>query len=833
MGRFDEYFQAEKRKVAAQRGHAVLFGTPDPEPTAKALDIGTQLGLPVPVVGAATQLFADQLAQKKATEALTGAPKLSDWLADQTNGALTKDDLANLTWWEKNLGAFGRATGRGVRRMVASSEMATAVGSGVAAADIGRTFDDILAEELRNIEPLKGSVNLYAQAVTAAHGRAKARFSRVSGMGDDDRTAMMGEAAKAAIKANAAMQFTDRMSMSPTAEAFTSGAMARAPNTPWGTLGAFWEDPAGGAAFVAETAAEFLPVMVAAAGATAATRSPAVGVGILAAGSFTAEYGAEVNDFLAERGVKLETAEDAMALLQNTDLLREAQSAGVQRGLIIAAFDAASGGIAGKTLAKSPVGDVVAQGLAQVLFGGGGEAAAQVAAGGQLNWRDIVIEGLAEMVTLPIEVGGVAGRAFIREAPKAADAGKTAEALAEIDQMAAESKLKARSPDKFKEALDSAGLGDKSLYVPADKLREYFQAKDVALDREMLEAFGIAPDDFAEMAAAGADVAIPLSVYAARISGTDDAQWFALNSTSSPDEFSVAAAEEFNARVRDLAMEAFEEADAERRAAEESRASDVQVYDGMYSQLRSAGRTPDVAEREARVWSSFWRTMAARYGDDALDLSRRFGVEVRGPATEGMPRRRGALDVAINTLRLRGDKAVKGAGLSLREWVKARGGIKGDRGDLDAMGLSDLKAKKGGQGADELGRAAIAAGYFPDLGDAENPDGTRVDEARALMDALSDDRYVPGQEPDADLVALWSEIGRRNIDLAKMSNDQIIAALQAGGLQQDPFDGEGWKDLEVDVESEDGAATLPAGQVAEIIERRLSDARALLECVNG
>ena len=60
--------------------------------------------------------------------------------------------------------------------------------------------------------------------------------------------------------------------------------------------------------------------------------------------------------------------------------------------------------------------------------------------------------------------------------------------------MAAQSKLKQRSPDKFAEALDAQGESD--FYVPAEDLREYFQAKDVQFDDETLTAWGIDPDEF-------------------------------------------------------------------------------------------------------------------------------------------------------------------------------------------------------------------------------------------------------------------------------------------------------------------------------------------------
>ena len=91
-----------------------------------------------------------------------------------------------------------------------------------------------------------------------------------------------------------------------------------------------------------------------------------------------------------------------------------------------------------------------------------------------------------------------------------------------------------------------------------------------------------------------------------------------------------------------------------------------------------------------------------------------------------------------------------------------------------------------GVGLDEIGRAMIEAGYFPEFaGGADiQADGTVVDEAAIALDAISEaiggrERYIEGEGPDADLTAFSEQLSEQGIDIS-MSNDDIMAALKDG-----------------------------------------------------
>lgn len=802
---FESHFDQLEKRAAARRATQLSLGTFDPEAAAEGIQIGKELRIPPQAVLGDPETFRSRAAQRRSTTALTGAPKMQDWISDPVNGSIAKDDLDNLTWFEKQLGPMARAAGRGVRRLSAIPSDLSSGADSVRARDVGKTYEQILGEEIERAGGQRVWDALPAANRVNAMQVADARFNAIAGQGEAERIGYIKRGAESLSRASEIMRISSGIPMSDAAMEFRDGTLSNAENTVMGTLGAFLDDPLRGAAFIAETAAETLPVLAASTGATVLTRSPSAGVAVLSTGSFLTENTTSAIEFLNEKGIDISTPEAAALVLQDQDLMREAKELGAERGLIIALFDAVSGGVAGQTLLNSPAGEVVAQGLAQIALGSGGEAAAQLATTGEIDAREVVIEGLAELATAPIEVVGVGGRGLIKDLTRRGRSGETANLIDQIDAAAAESQVKSRSSEKFMEALRASGLNDESMYVSAEGLQEYFQAKDLQIEDGMLDEWGISASDFQEKLASGGDVAIPVDAYASRISGTEDAEWFKNNATFSPDEMSVSEAEAFNSQVRDVLDEALADAENARLNDEEMKSSDTQIYNQVFSDLRAAGRSPDVAQNEASVWSAFWRSMGERYGEDPLDLAKSMGVQIRGVQSDPA-RRRGQMDIMLNTLRKNGDNALAPRGDGVLEFVKGLGGVYDRGGDVEALGdpklvaetraeiseqlaqpsMDGIPAERRGKGLDEIGRALIEAGYFPEyLGGADvQADGTVVDEAALALEAISEavagrDRYRDGEGPDQDLTMLAEALSERGIDLAA-SNDEIVAALEDG-----------------------------------------------------
>lgn len=799
-GRFDSYLESLRLREAGATATRLTL-TPEPDKAAEAEALGRELGLPAAAILGAPDQFRASAQQKRLLDNLKDAPKTREWLMrDLTGAGMAKDDIENLTWYERNANAFGRAGARGVRRIGAADDFTGAVIDEQIARDIGRSREDIFEDELAELGD-----NPLPEMIATARQTATARYEAAQGMGEEDRAAVIQRGAASLSEARRMMAAVEELEMSPAAEAFKDGELAQAmrENTVSGTFAAFARDPIGGAAFMAETVAEFLPALVAGTAATAVTRNPASGAIVMGSTSGLSEMAASAMDFLTEKGVDLSTPEAAAAVLQDQELMREAAERGLARGLVIGIFDAVSGGVAGTRLLASPAGDLVAQGIAQAALGAGGEATAQAVSGQDADMASIVIEGMAEIVGTPLEMAGPGGRRMSGIFSRYARSGETAKTLTQIDERVAASKLRERNPEKFEQALAASGLGQQAIYFPADELREYFQAKDMAWDRETLEAFGVDFDEFEAAVETGGDVSIPASTYASRISNTEDAAFFAEHGRFSPDEYSaaeirnindeIAAALEYERTINDL--DSLDEI--------ESRPGDTVVRDALYNQLRNAGRSPDVAEREALVLAAGLRTFAGRSGMTTEELAGKMGLRIEGPATPEARRRRDTLDIQLNTLRREGKKLLKPKGQSLTEFIVSRGGLSDEGGDVAAIeGPKGLVAETReqilerrsqpnmmgptegrGQGLDDAGRAALDAGFFSDI-QRENADGTEIDTAALLLDALqreaSGERFaIAGEEADPTMTALAEDLSRRGLDIETMTNDEIIAAMGA------------------------------------------------------
>lgn len=806
--KFEDYFAQVKARDARQTATKLTLDPVQPNDAAEGVQIGKELGLPPGQVMAAPQVFRERLAQERATKALEQAPKLSDWLRNEPiASAMAKDDLDNLSWFERNLGAFGRAAGRGTRRLAAGPDALVATEAATQLGDVGKSYDDILAEELAKVGTADPGLRVNAMMV------ARLRHDAIKDADPARVEEIRARGSEALLQVRQVMDQVQAIPMSKGAAAFRDGALQSADNSVMGVLRAFASDPIGGAAFLGETAAESLPVIGLSAATAVVTGSPIAAAGVAGVGSIASEGPSEFDAFLREKGVKLETPEDAAGVLATPELLQEAAGRGMIKGAVVGLFDALSAGVASKALLNTPVGNMLAQGLTQMLFGAGGEYASQKALGDATDWRDIVIEALAEGVTAPVEVAGMAGsrvRAMAKDAMR--QPGQTAEILDQVSQQAQASQLRARSPEDFKRAIEASGAGDQMIYVPAVGLNEYFQTAGLPLDDDTLQSLDIDPATFAEMEMSGGRVAIPVSSFATHIAGTEMEAWVRENATIDPDELALSEAASYADLVPADMADAYEQDVAAMRDEDARKDSDVQVYDGIYGMLRAAGRGVEVAAREAQVMTAYFRTQAERIGEDALDLARRFNLDIRGPGQESpLPRRRGELDVLLNEIR----SGVKDRpGDTLTEFVVGQGGIQDRGGDVGALegprGLvgesaaaireresmptlpGAMPATGRGVALDEMGRRAVEAGYFPELmGEAAGLNkGEAADLGRALLDALNEEasgrvRYREGEGPNEARATLADELSRRGLDPVHMTNDEIAAALEGRTYQQE------------------------------------------------
>lgn len=365
-------------------------------------------------------------------------------------------------------------------------------------------------------------------------------------------------------------------------------------------------------------------------------------------------------EFLKSSKLDLSTREGVLAAFSDPALMAEAERRGELRGMIIGALDGISGGVAGNALAKSPMMNLLVQGFAQSAMGAGGEALAQAAVGDEINLAEVLVEGLAEFAMAPVEVAAMGGGKAPNMIRRFTGSGKTASVLDELGQAAAGSKLRARSPDKFLEALNAQGLDDALISVPASAVREYFQSLGFDPqnpDLEIIEAWGVSLDGWLAAEASDGDILVPASNYAANLVGTPAADVVLRHGSLDPDaEMSLSDAELFNAEWRDVMEAELAQIEEQRRWDESLQSDSDMIRESIRSQLREAGQSQTAADAAGELWASAIVTAAERSGKSAAELWDRYQVRVVGEATAAEVRRRGALDASLNVIRSKGRK---------------------------------------------------------------------------------------------------------------------------------------------------------------------------------
>ena len=168
--------------------------------------------------------------------------------------------------------------------------------------------------------------------------------------------------------------------------------LARAPDTWKGWLSTVTNDPVGFAEFIGETTAESSAQIVAGLATSLLTRSPKAGALVMGSGGFAREYGNEVASFLEENGIDLSDKGAVLEMFQNPQLMDEANSRGVTRGVVIAAADFAGQGLVAREFFKK---SLTRQVVAQMGTEGLGEVLATQAVGDDFSVKDTATEALA------------------------------------------------------------------------------------------------------------------------------------------------------------------------------------------------------------------------------------------------------------------------------------------------------------------------------------------------------------------------------------------------------------------------------------------------------
>lgn len=386
-----------------------------------------------------------------------------------------------------------------------------------------------------------------------------------------------------------------------------------------------------------------------------------------------------------------------------------------------------------------------------------------------------------------------AERSFLDQAAKAADG----------------SKLKQRDPEAFRELIreHAEDEGAASVFIPGSAIRSFQQSDGYDADVDPFD-----PSTWEEAEATGGDVVMPIEDFLTDIVGTP--AWDAIKDDVrlSQGGMSTREAQDFEASMDDVMAQLGEEAAASERADAKQRTVREKLTDQVAGMFGESYTSP-VARQYAEISVQRAQTRAARLGleltGDEFD-----SLEVRQVLPEGVAQAVQAdrLDLVINAMR-KGADPEYGVGPSLLEFIRQRGGVNDTGGDLASMGvpkrfLRDFDPRQGAfggiSGAGDFGldntlQAAISAGYFPDLANAENEAGPSTIDTQRLLDAIAEE--VAGRPSFAEvrtddvraaadeLRQMLEEAGYSPSEMTdaevRAAVDQMASEPSAGGYQQE------------------------------------------------
>lgn len=369
--------------------------------------------------------------------------------------------------------------------------------------------------------------------------------------------------------------------------------------------------------------------------------------------------------------------------------------------------------------------------------------------------------------------------------------------------------LNARLPEKTKEAVRAMTENGpvQNVYLPADKLTEYFQTADEA--NAFVQAIGMG-DEYVEASATGRDMAIPIDVFYSHIAGSDIGDGLRPYIRISLDAMNAADAQAFNDAWAEAQQSLAADYQDDLKAAEPIAQGETAVFDDLKAKAMNAGITPDQAGRYAKLYSTFFRVMGERGGVNPQDLYERYGLDIkRAFAQEKTYRPVDNLDLSLELIRggkvEKMRKAVaKASGRSLTQAIIDAGGVVDTGGDLATLDVPRklLKAaKERGATGDMLGDGTVDLGafnesslddmasrmwqngYFPELQErptitqfinaiASELGGSPIYSIHDLNDIGEDIKR------NAGLIAFADQLDQFGLDPATMDNDAIRAEIE-------------------------------------------------------
>jgi hypothetical protein len=350
------------------------------------------------------------------------------------------------------------------------------------------------------------------------------------------------------------------------------------------------------------------------------------------AGSFGVDYAASTLDALRDEGVDLKDRDQLAAAVADKELMKRVGQKAFSHAAPVAAFDAASAGLAGLRLVparqvagvaapRQIVGSVAhgaaeltGQATAQGVLGAAGEATGQVAQGKtELDAGQIMAEFFGEFAGAPAEVGGMAAagvRGQHREILRAKERTAFFQALG---QGVSDSQVFQRMPEKLREFIAQATKDGpvENVYVPVEAWQQFWQSQNVDPREAAGEVMG-RTELYEEAVRTGADIAVPIADYAVKIAPNAQANAaFMEEIRLRPDEMNAREAAELQAELAAQAQSGRRKRLAPRRRRRCARTSSASSPASGSTAARSTPM-PRCTSGRSRAWASALASIRSR-----------------------------------------------------------------------------------------------------------------------------------------------------------------------------------------------------------------------------
>lgn len=364
--------------------------------------------------------------------------------------------------------------------------------------------------------------------------------------------------------------------------------------------------------------------------------------------------------------------------------------------------------------------------------------------------------------------------------------------LNDAEHAVADSKLHKRDPEAFRALVreQASDTGASHVFIPGEAIQAFRQSESYDPYDDPFEGKG-----WEEAAASGGDLVMPVEDFITDIIGSKAYAQIKDDVRLSQGGMSAREAQTFEDSMDETIGKVMGDMAQTDKAEAAARTVRETLVDKVSGKLGESFTSP-VARQYAELAVQRAQTRAATLGMeltgnefDTLDV-RQIMPEAVAQAVQA-----DHLDLVINAMRV-GKDAKVGIGPSLLEFIRKRGGVyDGDPsgmfkgGDLKSMGLPARfirKPKDGasGYGLDDTLRAAVEAGYFPELRGALDAAGPSQLDTNDLLAAISDElagkkrftemRDDPQRAAGSELEQMLASMG---LDPAGMTDAEVRQAV--------------------------------------------------------